>query len=73
MMSGEKRLTNSKAVHLLSMGPSFFPTSDLNAPGSGAARKRMAVFMGFVDLLIPKEELDKVGRVEEGAEEEGDP
>lgn len=33
----------------------------------------MAVFMGFVDLLIPKEELDKVGRVEEGAEEEGDP
>jgi hypothetical protein len=48
----------------------------LNAPGSGVARKRIAVFVGLVDFPLPIRELDKdedVGMVEEGAAEEDDP
>ena len=69
-------LTDSNASNLLRIGPSFLPRSSLNAPGSGAASKRMAVFVGFVDLLTPRWELDKVeevGRVVDGAEAENKP
>jgi hypothetical protein len=66
------KLTNSNTANLPSIGPSFVPTSTLNAPGSGVARKRIAVFVGLVDLLLSITELEKDDKVD-GAVEEGDP